>query len=83
MKNVHYYGKLDLYSDYIKEPTNVDMFMTNQFRLKVNKFINVSYNLDLLYDDDIKQKQSNPFVKTRSVGLQLLSTLGVGFNANF
>jgi hypothetical protein len=83
MKNVSYFGKIDLYSDYIKEPTNVDIFMTNQFKLRVNKFINVSYNLDLLYDDDIKQKQPNPFVKAHAVGLQLLSTLGVGFNANF
>ncbi len=83
MKNVSYYGKIDLYSDYIKEPSNVDMFMTNQFKMKVNRFISVSYNLDLLYDDDIKQKQANPFVKSNSVGLQLLSTLGVGFNAKF
>ncbi len=83
MKNVRYFGKLDMYADYIKNTQNVDWFMTNQFLLKVNKFINVSYNLDLLYDDDIKQKQTNPFVKSHAVGLQVLSTLGVGFAAKF
>ncbi len=83
MKNVRYFGKLDIYTDYIKNTQNVDWFMTNQFLLKVNKYINVSYNLDLLYDDDVKQKQTNPFVKSRAVGLQVLSTLGVGFAAKF
>ncbi len=83
MKNVQYFGKLDLYSDYIKNPSNVDFFMTNQFQLKVNKYISVSYNLDMIYDDDIKQKASSPFVKTRSIGLQVLSTLGVGFATKF
>lgn len=83
MKNVRYYGKLDVYTDYIKNTQNVDWFMTNQFLLKVNKYINVSYNLDLIYDDDVKQPQPNPFVPARAVGLQLLSTLGIGFAAKF
>jgi Protein of unknown function (DUF3078) len=83
MKNVHYYGKIDLYSNYLKEATNMDLFMTNQFNLKVNKFINVTYNLDLMYDHDIKQKNPNPFLPARAHGLQVLSTLGVGFNAKF
>jgi hypothetical protein len=83
MKNVHYYGKIDLYGNYLENFTNMDLFMTNQFNLRVNKFINVTYNLDLMYDDDIKQKNPNPFVRPRAHGLQVLSTLGVGFNAKF
>jgi Protein of unknown function (DUF3078) len=83
MKNVHYYGKIDLYGNYLKEFTNMDLFMTNQFNLRVNKFINVTYNLDLMYDHDIKQKNPNPFLPARAHGLQVLSTLGVGFNCKF
>ena len=74
-KNVTYISKLDLYSNYLKNPANIDVFWTNKFLLKVNKFIQVSYSIDMLYDDDIK----NPVAPTRPIGLQVLSTLGVGF----
>lgn len=82
-KNLNYYGKLDLYSNYLKNVSNVDVFWTNQFRMKVGKWFQVSYTLDLLYDDDIKQKTTNPFVQPKSIGLQVLSTLGVGFAYRF
>jgi hypothetical protein len=78
LKNVAYSAKLDLYSNYLKKPQNIDLFWTNQFKLKVNKFIQVSYSLDMLYDDDIK----NPVAPTQAIGLQMLSTLGVGFALN-
>jgi len=74
-KNVNYYSKLDLYSNYLKNAGNVDVFWTNQFKVKVGKYFNVSYSLDLLYDDDVK----NPVKPTSALGLQLLSTFGVGF----
>jgi hypothetical protein len=79
MPNVNYYSKIDLYSNYLKKWKNVDVFWTNQVKMKVNKWLQVSYTLDLLYDDDVKQPQTNPNVAPASVGLQLLSTLGVGF----
>ncbi|MES2892562.1 MAG: DUF3078 domain-containing protein [Bacteroidota bacterium] len=78
-KNVNYYSKLDLYSNYLKNPQNVDLFWTNQVKMKVNNWLQVSYTLDLLYDDDVRQKQVTPGVVPESVGLQVLSTLGVGF----
>lgn len=79
MKNVNYYSKLDLYSNYRHNPKNVDLFWTNQIKMKVNKWIQVSYTLDLLYDDDVV----NPEVPANPLGLQVLSTLGVGFAARF
>jgi hypothetical protein len=78
-KNVVYIGKLDLYSNYLKKPQNVDLFSVNQFQLKVNKWLSVNYEIDFLDDDNVKQPD-NP---THAVGLQVLSTLGVGFSAKF
>lgn len=75
VKNITYISKLDLYSNYLKNPANIDVFWTNKFLLKVNKFIQVSYAIDMLYDDDVK----NPVAPTHALGLQVLSTLGVGF----
>ena len=83
MPNVNYYSKIDLYSNYLKKWQNVDVFWTNQIKMKVNKWLQVSYTLDILYDDDVKQQQLDPNIAPRSVGLQLLSTLGVGFSANW
>jgi len=74
-KTVGYYSKLDLYSNYLKNPQNVDLFWTNQFKIKIGKFFNVSYQLDMLYDDDVK----NPQRPASALGLQVLSTFGVGF----
>lgn len=79
VKNVAYYGKLDLYSNYLKNAKNVDVFFTNQFRFNIYKWLGVSYSIDLLYDDDIK----NPRNTSRALGLQVLSTFGVGFATKF
>jgi hypothetical protein len=53
-KNVNFKSRFDLYSNYLENPQNVDVFWTNVLTLKVNKFLNVTYNFDLIYDDDVK-----------------------------
>ncbi len=73
-KNTAYYSKLDLYSNYLKSPQNVDIFWTNQFKVNLTKWLNVNYQLDMLYDDDVK----NPARPTSAIGLQMLSTFGLG-----
>lgn len=85
LKNVAYFSKLDFYFSYIRNKRNVngrnrpDLFWTNQFKFKVNKFINVNYTLDMLYDDDVL----NPAKPNTALGLQVLSTFGIGFAAKF
>lgn len=74
-KNVAYYSKVDLYANYLKNIANVDVFWTNQFKVKISKYFNISYSLDMLYDDDVK----NPTRPTSALGLQVLSTFGIGF----
>lgn len=92
MKNITLNSRLEVFGNYLNgyknvlpsSFTNFDMFMTNRLNFKVNKYIKVTYNLDLLYDDDMKQPlNSNVSLPNRSVGLQALSTLGVGFTAKF
>lgn len=61
------------------KPQNVDVFWTNAIVMKVNKFLNVTYNFDLIYDDDVRQFGPN---KT-SAATQLRSLLAVGFSAKF
>jgi Protein of unknown function (DUF3078) len=90
-KNVVYISRLDLYSNYLKDkrlgdigdgqsrPENVSVYWTNAIAMKVNKWLQVTYNLDLIYDDDIRQFGPN----LNSAGLQVRSLLGVGFAAKF
>lgn len=90
-KNVVYISKLELFSNYLKtkrkddigdgkaRPGNVDVYWTNAVAMKVNKWLNVNYNLDLIYDDDVRQFGPNK----DAAGLQIRSLLTVGFAAKF
>ena len=77
-KNINYVSRLDLFSNYRNNPQNIDVFWTNVIGMKVNKYIGVTYNFDLIYDHDVRN------VKTGGLmGTQLNSLLGVGFTASF
>jgi hypothetical protein len=54
IKNVLVKSRLDLYSNYLKKPENIDIFWTNIIGMKINKYLTVTYNFDLIYDDDIR-----------------------------
>ncbi|HEY6974986.1 MAG TPA: DUF3078 domain-containing protein [Chitinophagaceae bacterium] len=75
-KNVLYKGKMDLFTDYQHNPQNVDMYFTNLFNFKINRFLSATYSLDMIYDDDVKLfgKYNN------SPALQVKSLIGIGFS---
>lgn len=73
-KVVSYTGKLDLFSNYRRNPQNVDLYFTNLFAAKLSKVLSATWNLTLIYDDDVRL-----FGDSRtSAGLQLQSLIGVG-----
>jgi hypothetical protein len=74
-KNIVYKARLDLFSNYLNNPGNVDIFMTNQLTVKVAKNFSATYSLDMIYDDDVRLFGPN---KT-SPGLQLKSLIGLGY----
>lgn len=73
--NVSYKGRLDLFSNYRHNPQNVDVFFTNYFSFKINKYLAATYNLDLIYDDDLRIFGD----QGKSAALQLKSLIGIGF----
>ncbi len=75
-KNATYKGRIDLFSNYGHNPQNIDMFLTNAFAFKINRFMAATYNLDMIYDDDVKFANKGP-------RLQLKSLIGVGFTMPF
>jgi hypothetical protein len=73
-KNINLRSRLDLYSNYLSNPQNVDIFWTNVLTLKVNKWLGVTYNFDLIYDDDVSLFGPN----SNAPRTQIKSLLSVG-----
>lgn len=78
-KNVTYKGRLDLFSNYRHKPQNIDLFMTNVLALKVSKVLSATWNVDFIYDDDVRifgKDKDDP-------GTQIKSIIGLGVQLKF
>jgi len=73
-KSVSYKGKLDLFSNYKSKPQNIDIYMTNQFAVKLSKVLAATWSVSFIYDDDVKLFGDT----STSPGLQFQSLFGVG-----
>ncbi len=79
MKNVDLNTKLELFSDYLKNPQNIDVDWQVALGMKVNKWLNVNINTQLKYDDDIMITDKNGNTGPRTQFKQLLM-LGLGYS---
>jgi hypothetical protein len=84
LKNVSFTSKIDLFSNYLKNPQNIVVNWETLIALKVNKFISANINTQLIYDDKIKV----PVIRNgepKSIGslIQFKEILGVGFSYKF
>lgn len=85
-KNVTLQTKLDLFSNYLHNPQNIDINWETLIALKVNSHITTTFLTHIIYDDDIKIG-----VDTNDDGVddkfgprtQLKQQLGVGFSYKF
>ena len=76
MKNVSFTTKIDLFSNYLKDPQNIDVNWENILALKVNKYISINVNTQLVYDADVK-------INNGKAKVQFKEILGVGISYNF
>ena len=89
MKNVSFTTKIDLFSNYLKNPQNIVVNWETLIALKINKFITASINTDLIYDDKIMVQFDKNGDGTIEVGeavgskIQFKEILGVGFSYKF
>lgn len=51
-----YTGRLDLFSNYRREPQNVDLLMNNLLTMKFTKLFATNLSFDLIYDHDVRQR---------------------------
>ncbi|HEY0679138.1 MAG TPA: DUF3078 domain-containing protein [Chitinophagaceae bacterium] len=62
-------------------PEKVDVYWTNSILMKVNKFLNVSYDFDLIYDDDVRM--FGPSGNVAAMQFRSMLGVGVGVHAKF
>jgi hypothetical protein len=74
-KNIEMKSRLELFSNYINNPQNVDVNTEVIFTFKVNKWFSSSLQWNLLYDDDIDVTDNKGRVGPRT---QFKSVLGLG-----
>lgn len=80
MKNIDLLTKLELYSDYLHDPQNIDVNWDVLITMKVNEYISANLNTNLLYDHDIDILDSDGKVGPRT---QFKEVFGVGFSYKF
>ena len=81
VKNVDFQTRLDLFSNYLKKPQNIDVNWDVKFDMKVNEWLSANLGTTLKYDDDIKYKDGNGI--EHGARIQFKQFLGVGLSVKF
>ena len=85
MENVTLNTKLELFSNYLEKPQNIDIYWESLLSMKINKDLAVTVSTTLIYDDDvmitIKDDAGNPIGKGPRT--QFKEVFGLGFSYKF
>ena len=74
------YTRLNLFSNFLDNPQNVDVDWTVRFDLKINKWLSANANFHLIYDDNINIPQPDG---TAHPCLQIQEVAGIGLLVKF
>lgn len=80
VKNVDFQTNLELYSNYLFEPQNIDVYWDNYFTFNINSWLTAKLTTSLIYDHDIMiaDADGNTGPKT-----QFKQTFGLGLSYRF
>lgn len=79
-KNITLYSRLNLYSNYLDKPKNVDVTWDVILNMKINNWISANISTNMIYDDDQKIAQEDG---TSGPRLQFKEALGIGLQFAF
>lgn len=85
-ENVTLMTKIDLFSNYIDKPQNIDINWDTQIMMKINKFISANIFTQLIYDDNILfdvDNNDDGIVDKQIPKVQFKQLVGVGFSYKF
>jgi hypothetical protein len=80
-ENAVYKTKLDLFTDYLRNPGCIAVYWNNLLAVKVTKYINVTLTLNMIYDNDIKSVNDDG--TQGGPKLQLQEVMGIGLAYTF
>ncbi|MDD5507256.1 MAG: DUF3078 domain-containing protein [Bacteroidales bacterium] len=80
IKNVNLKSKLELFSNYLDKPQNIDVYWDNMFVMTINKYLSASLNLTLAYDDNLRITDKDGKTGPRT---QFKEVFGIGFTYVF
>ncbi len=86
MKNVNLTTKLELFSNYLNNPQNIDVNTEVLVTMKVNKYISASLNMQAIYDNDINiavDTNDDGVIDGAGPRLQFRQVIGVGLAVKF
>lgn len=86
MKNITYTTKLDLFSNYIDKPQNIDVNWENLITMKINNWFSANIHYTMLYDDDVKidwDSNDDGINDRKGAKLQIKQLLGIGITYKF
>ena len=81
-KNVSLSTKLELFSNYLQNPQNIDINWGVKINMKVNEFLSVSLATDLIYDDDVmvpKTREDDTVYQGKGTQFRENLAIGVGY----
>ena len=81
-KNVDFSSKLELFTNYLKDPQYVDVDWQNMLVMKVNSWLNANISTQLLYDHDIPFYDEVTGAKLEGSKVQFKEVLSIGFLIN-
>ena len=81
LQNVDFQTRLDLFSNYLDDPQNIDINWDVKFDMKINKYLSSNFGTTLKYDNDIKYIDGSGVAQGPRT--QLKQFLGIGFMATF
>jgi hypothetical protein len=86
MKNVNLSTKLELFSNYVKNPQNIDVNAEMLVAMKVNKYISCNLSMQAIYDHDVNvavDRNHDGVNDGTGPRLQFRQVLGVGLSVKF
>ncbi|MBN2480685.1 MAG: DUF3078 domain-containing protein [Bacteroidales bacterium] len=86
MQNIVFQTKLDLFSNYLNKPQNIDVNWETLLSMKVNKYISATLSTHLIYDDDIDiaiDEDDDGITDKTGPRLQFKEVLAVGLSIIF
>ncbi|WP_319480554.1 DUF3078 domain-containing protein [uncultured Draconibacterium sp.] len=81
-ENVTLDTKVDLFSNYLDQPKNIDVDWTFKIIMKVNDYLSANLITQLIYDNDVKIQGDDENLPP-SPGLQFMESFGVGLTFKF